>query len=30
MDSVQVGAIAGVPNSASGTFNIDTFLLTTP
>jgi hypothetical protein len=30
MDSVQVGAIDGVANTASGTFYIDTFVLTTP
>jgi hypothetical protein len=30
MDSVQVGAVAGVPNSASGSIYIDSFVLTTP
>jgi hypothetical protein len=30
MDSVQVGAVAGVPNSASGSISIDSFVLTTP
>jgi hypothetical protein len=30
MDSVQVGAIDGVPNNASGTIYIDSFVLTAP